>query len=64
MTTVLGLNPREQNDKAVYPAAVLRWYPLHKSGSNWHAMVETAATLPLTLCLTALRARLQGQADE
>lgn len=50
----LGFEPPHTN---VWPAASVRWYPPRKEGKDWHAMVVTAATLPLTITAAALRAR-------
>ena len=50
----------EPKDAAVYPAAVLRWYPPYHSGPNWHAEIATAATMPLTICVAALNMRARA----
>lgn len=53
----------EPDDPQAYPAASVHWYPRGKSEKHWHAAIETAATLPLTLCATALEAMRRQAAD-
>jgi hypothetical protein len=44
----------EPDDAAVRPAVSVLWYPPRKSGKDWHAMVVSAATIPLTITAAAL----------
>lgn len=45
----------EPSDKSIWPACTVRWYPPHKSGSNWHAEITTAATPALALAAACCR---------
>jgi hypothetical protein len=54
----------EPNAPEVWPAISMRWYPPHHTGPNWHALVSSAATLPLTIAAAALEARSRALAAQ
>lgn len=43
-----------------HPAVTVRWYEAGKSGKDWRALVVTAKTIPLTVCLAAMTLRAQA----
>lgn len=45
-----------------WPAVSVTWYPPHKGGSDWHALVAKGATPALALCSAALTVRARGEA--
>ena len=57
----MGFEPK---DPAVWPAISMRWYPPYHTGPNWHALVSSAATLPLTIAAAALEARSRALAAQ
>lgn len=48
----------EPNDKAVWPAWTVRWYPSRadRDGKSWHAQIGSAATPALALLSALLKA--------
>ena len=48
------------DDPKEWPAVTVRWYPPGNTGNDWHAMIVTAATPALAICIAALRAHSTG----
>lgn len=48
------------------PAVSLRWYPPGTSGTGWHATVESAPNIAISVCLATVRAleRMRLQNDK
>lgn len=46
----------DNQEPTTRPAVSLRWYPPGTSGTGWHATVESAPNIAISVCLATMRA--------